>query len=329
MKSQKEILKRNAKALLGKRNVVAVGLGYKVTDGKRTETFGIVCSVEKKIPLSQLKKRDVIPSEVEGVATDVIRTGSFKALKARTDRWRPAPGGVSVGHEKVSAGTLGCLVKKNDEVHILSNNHVLAARNEASLGSAILQPGKIDGGQYPIDRIATLSDFVRIRWVGGEGCKVGQALAWCANSMARLLGRKTMLKATTAEAPENLVDAAAAKPIKDSHVVDELLDLGKIGDAISPELGMGVRKSGRTTAVTEGRIVQTDVSVQVGYGNDREALFVDQLMVEPGGFSMPGDSGSVVVDFDNNLIGLLFAGSDASTIVNRIEHVFSLLKVNL
>ena len=259
-----------------------------------------------------------------------MQTGPFKALKARTDRWRPAPPGVSVGHEKISAGTLGCLVKKDNQIYILSNNHVLAAQNEGALGSAILQPGKADGGQNPIDRIATLSDFVRIQWVGGEGCKIGQALAGCMNSIARLFGRKTMLEAVKAEAPENLVDAAIAEPIKESLVSDELLELGKIGGSnLSPEIGLAIRKSGRTTAVTEGEITQTDVVVQVGYGGGRKALFSDQLMAEPGDFSMPGDSGSVVVDPENNIVGLLFAGSGTSSIVNRIGHVFDLLKIRL
>lgn len=330
MKNQKEVLRKHTKALLEKKNVVAVGLGLKTTKGIKTTKMAIVCSVEKKVPLSELRKRDIVPSEVNGIATDVVQTGAFKALKARTDRWRPAPGGVSVGHENISAGTLGCLVKWDDQICILSNNHVLANSNEASIGSAILQPGKADGGQYPVDRIATLADFVIIQWAGGEGCKIGRGLARCMNSLARFFGRKTMLEAITTEAPENLVDAAIAKPTKESYVSDELLELGKIQDVnLLPEIGLAVRKSGRTTAVTEGEITQTDVVVQVGYSDGKKALFVDQLMVEPGGFSAPGDSGSVVIDSDNNIVALLFAGSDASTIVNRIENVFDLLKISL
>jgi hypothetical protein len=45
--------------------------------------------------------------------------------------------------------------------------------------------------------------------------------------------------------------------------------------------------------------------------------------------SQGGDSGSAVVDAGTNLIGLLFAGSDTTTIINRIEHVFSALQVHL
>ena len=40
-----------------------------------------------------------------------------------------------------------------------------------------------------------------------------------------------------------------------------------------------------------------------------------------------GDSGSAVLDEQNRLTGLLFAGSDSTTIINRIEHVFGALGV--
>ncbi len=57
------------------------------------------------------------------------------------------------------------------------------------------------------------------------------------------------------------------------------------------------------------------------------ALFTDQLMA--GAMSQGGDSGSAVLDNNNNLVGLLFAGSDTSTIINRIENVFSSLGLGL
>ena len=52
-------------------------------------------------------------------------------------------------------------------------------------------------------------------------------------------------------------------------------------------------------------------------------------MIEPGGFSAGGDSGSVVLDEDNKLVALLFAGSDESTIVSPIEFVFTELDVDI
>jgi hypothetical protein len=70
-----------------------------------------------------------------------------------------------------------------------------------------------------------------------------------------------------------------------------------------------------------------DVTVNVQYGAGRIARFTDQLMAGP--MSQGGDSGSAVLDEQNRLVGLLFAGSENSTIINRIEHVFSALRLTL
>ncbi|NIU63493.1 MAG: hypothetical protein GWN66_23410, partial [Pseudomonas stutzeri] len=85
--------------------------------------------------------------------TDVQETGVIRALQDHTAKWRPAPGGVSIGHVDITAGTLGCLVVRGDHIYILSNNHVLANSNEAEPGDAILQPGPHDGGTMD-DQIA-------------------------------------------------------------------------------------------------------------------------------------------------------------------------------
>lgn len=316
------------KELLKKKNVVAVGWGYKEVTGEKTDLKAIICSVIKKEPLADLKKKDVIPIEIRGILTDVKETGTIKALKARTDRWRPALGGVSIGHEWITAGTLGCLVSRKGEVFILSNNHVLADSNNAPLGSPILQPGKYDGGGL-IDRIATLESFVPLVFVGSdEGCKIGQTLAKMANFFARKAHRHTRLNAISTREVTNRVDAAIARPVDLNMVKNEILELGKISGWENADLGMKVKKSGRTTGVTSGEITQVDVMTNVQYG-EKIALFVDQLMIEPGGFSGGGDSGSAVLSEDNNLVALLFAGSDECTVINPIEFVFIDLEVGI
>lgn len=326
---KKAILKKHAIKLLAKKNVVAVGIGEKKIRGKGTGTIGIVVSVEKKDPREFLKKRDLVPEKIEGVITDVVETGKIKALKARTDRWRPAPGGVSCGHETITAGTLGCVVRKDGFKHILSNNHVLAASNAGAIGSAILQPGKYDGGQM-IDRIALLTQFVEILFIGGDGCKIGQAVAGAGNFFAKIFGRKTRLETINTEQLENLVDAAIAKPITQDMIEIEILEIGDpTGVNVHPAIGMAVQKSGRTTGLTKGLIAQTDVITQVQYDEGKIALFVDQLMIEQSGFSAGGDSGSAVLDMEKKVVGLLFAGSDTTTIVNKIEHVLNLLNITI
>jgi len=283
--------------------------------------------VMKKESVDQLKKKDLIPKSIGDEITDVIETGLIRALKARTDRWRPAPGGVSIGHEWITAGTLGCLVKKGGQIFILSNNHVLADSNNAPIGSAILQPGKHDGGTFT-DRIAVLSEFVPIEFVGlPSECPIGKMIAGLFNLPARATKRQTRLQAVKVKQLENLVDAAIARPVDDSFVKGEILEIGVPIGLKEAELGMAIQKSGRTTGLTKGEILQVDAMVTVQYGEGKTALFVDQIMA--GEMCSGGDSGSAVLDMDRNLVGLLFAGSDTSTIINSIQHVFELLELKI
>jgi hypothetical protein len=113
------ILGSHRKQLLKRANVVATGIGYKQTGGAKTETLSIVCSVKEKVPASQLTHQDVVPAVVDGTPTDVVKTGVIRALQEPTGRFRPAPGGVSVGHVAITAGTLGCWVTKDGQSYLI------------------------------------------------------------------------------------------------------------------------------------------------------------------------------------------------------------------
>ena len=106
-----------------------------------------------------------------------------EAVEYKGFRIRPAPGGVSVAHYKVTAGTLGCLAvgrssPRNSRLLMLSNNHVIANSNNAAYGDCICQPGPYDGGTCPADQIATLERFVPIQY-GGATNYVDCATGWC------------------------------------------------------------------------------------------------------------------------------------------------------
>jgi hypothetical protein len=326
----RRILKDNNIQLIARANVVAAGIGYKITQGQKTSDLSIVCSVEQKLPSSRLTTKDMVPLSINGISTDVVETGVIYARQPRTDRFRPAPGGVSIGHRNITAGTLGCVVKKDGQIYILSNNHVLANSNDAQPGDPILQPGPHDGGTFPDDHIAELFEFVPIEFSIPEppsDCPIAGSATSLINSIAQALGSDARLKVVSTRAADNLVDAAIARPLNVNDVSAEILEIGTINGVVSGELGMAIKKSGRTTGFTTGEILQFDVTVNVQYGGGRIARFTDQLLA--GAMSQGGDSGSAILDNNNNLVGLLFAGSDSSTIINRIENVFSVLGINL
>lgn len=314
--------------LFSKPNVVAAGIGYKRVQGKKTGTPCIVCSVEKKVPSSELTRRQFIPAGFSGIPTDVYPVGLIHALGLPTGRFRPAPGGVSIGHVHITAGTLGCLVRKGGRAYILSNNHVLANSNSANMGDMILQPGPADGGDISKDQIARLDAFIPIRFENEtRNCLLTRSVTGAFNFIARLAGSGTRLFAKESAQTPNLADCAIAEPLSEGDVTDDILQTGMITGIAAGELDMKIRKSGRTTGLTEGTIEQVDATVRVNFGAGKTALFSDQLIA--GDMSRGGDSGSVVLSAGNEILGLLFAGSTNTTIINRIENVFTLLDISL
>jgi len=317
--------------ILAMPNVVGVGVGYKVSGRTKTSEISVIALVRQKVPRAGLEPEAVVPSQVDGVSTDVVEVGDLRAQQAPTSRWRPAPGGVSIGHVRVTAGTLGCVVRARSGVRlILSNNHVLANSNDANPGDAILQPGAVDGGREPDDAIALLERFCPIEFSEAPGsCSWARAVVAVGNALARLLGSRHRLETYwTNPQAVNLVDAAVARPLDDRSVSDDILGIGAVTGTAPAELAMRVRKSGRTTGLTAGEITVLHTTVSVGYGPGHTAQFEDQIVSGP--MSSPGDSGSLLVSADGPLaVGLLFAGSDQATIYNPIRAVLDCLEVTI
>jgi hypothetical protein len=318
--------------LLKQPNVVGVGTGYKISNGRTTGELCLVTLVRKKVPEAGLPKGAMVPRQLDGVRTDVVEVGDLRAQQLRTDRWRPAPGGVSIGHYKITAGTLGTIVRDraSGDRLILSNNHVLANSNDSAPGDEILQPGAADGGRSGADTIAHLERFCPITFSLEPGsCDIAGAYAAIGNAIAGLLGSSHRVQSIQARPQAaNLVDAAVARPVNGGDVLDEILEIGVVSGTVAAALGMNIRKSGRTTAFTTGQISVLDATVNVSYGPGQVAQFEGQIVAGP--MSQGGDSGSLVVAGDTlQAVGLLFAGSEQSTIINPIQAVLDCLSVDI
>lgn len=318
---------------LDKENVVGVGIGRKVENGVETDTESVVVLVEQKMDESMLSTSDKIPRTTSRIPTDVVDVGMIWANHGFSDdvddeavgraasevelqlddvdaqtlrnRVRPVRPGFSVGHPRVTAGTIGAgcydltpFPGKPPRYYILSNNHVIANSNNANLGDPIIQPGRVDGGRVPQDVIGRLSRFVPISFP-----QPGQA------------PRCNYVDAAIAQVPFHLLD-------RDIYWNGYPSSLFK---AAAP--GMIVKKTGRTTDFTTGRVTAINATVNVNYGGGRIAKFCRQIVTTD--MSAGGDSGSLVLDTDNEPVGLLFAGSSTATILNPIAWVQGLLRVRL
>ncbi len=259
------------------------------------------------IMTTTMKSAAMLPGSLEAVPVRTLVTGEIRALKGKPGggggfdpklKHRPAPNGVSLGHPDITAGTLGCLVQKGGTTYILSNNHVMANENLASINDPIYQPGPFDGGG-PADQIAQLNDFVNIVFSTGAN---------------------------------NLVDAAIAT-VSTGDVTGGAVTYGNPRSAtIAAAVNMRVMKYGRTTEQTKGRVQGINATVNVGYDSGT-ARFVNQIIIGGGGFSSGGDSGSlIVVEKGGNArrpVGLLFAGGGGTTIANPIDDVLSAFGVTV
>lgn len=251
-----------------------------------------------------------IPVELDGIPVSREVTGLFVAFSDPTTRERPAPIGYSVGHPAITAGTIGLrVVNGAGDVFFVSNNHVLANINNASVGDPALQPGPYDGGTVANDQIGTLAAFQPIDFsIGGQNT-IDAAIA-----------------ATTRANVDN------ASPADDGYGTPSATIFGDgNGDGIidnkSSLLGLPVLKYGRTTKLTQGEVTGINAKVSICYEVwiifcVLSADFQDQLIVEPGVFSAGGDSGSLIASIGGlEPVGLLFAGSETQTIANRIDLV--------
>src|SRR2546428_594819 len=122
----------------------------------------------------------------------------------------------------------------------------------------------------------------------------------------------------------NLVDAAVAEPIDAGSVSRDILGIGRVTRTRDAELGIRVRKSGRTSGITEGRVTALDATVEVDYGG-QTAVFREQVVSDL--LSKGGDSGSLVVDESGHAVGLLFAGGATTTLINPIAAIAHFLDV--
>lgn len=316
MKISYEIRRAKAdaeKGLLSYEGVTGVGVGEKIADGEHTGIPSIRVYVREKKVKSDLKKDQIIPEKINGFPTDVIEREfelhslsvpvESMQLQVDTGRYDPLTGGISLGpcrviDNHIYAGTLGLIVEDNDtdKPMLLSNFHVMCVDDGWDVGNSMAQPSRIDGGACPSDVVGKL---LRAH-LGGQ------------------------------------VDGAIAEIVNRDHNC-RIIEVGRVNGKAVPVHAEPVRKRGRTTRLTHGFVDDVSLSVRINYGDglgtkilsNQIGISVDSSQSTK--FGDHGDSGSIVVNQNNEAIGLYFAGSSdgSSGVANPIGAVFSALNVHL
>ncbi|MFM9958343.1 MAG: hypothetical protein ACKVZJ_09705 [Phycisphaerales bacterium] len=219
--------------------------------------------------------------------------------------------GGSVGHPKITAGTLGAFVEDADAYYMLSNNHVLANCNDCRKNDPIWQPGRVD---VPRGRKPTV---------------IGSLDRWIDLDTMRTDGVDAALATMTDEAEwfepwlYKGVGEMDPRPVTDRYGVQTVV------------------KKGRTTKITRGVVSAFELDgVQIDYGTTRSPMVVtfDNQMEfvhedEQINFSDGGDSGSLILE-DGSLrpVALLYGGGPDEngidrTVAHHIPDVLSALGV--
>lgn len=317
------------KYLMSLENVVGVGLGHKFINRINTLEPCIHVLVKNKISKEHLTQNNIIPNKYMGIKTDVLNVGVFKTTSEDIvfpKKLRPLQIGCVIGlQSKKFSGTLGCIVTKNilvdnfededsdnenfndfdnkkklfiKEYYFLSNNHVIANVNEASIGSLIIQPSKSYDGIFPKDLVGVLDTFIPIKFIEN--------------------GNK----------PINYVDCAIARITNKSYISNEILSIGKIKGVSKAELDMKVNKIGFASGITEGIVTTLNTTSTVEFSNKKSAFFKDQILANS--ITMDGDSGGALLTKDNEIVGLLMAGTSKNySKCNDINKIFKELNVEL
>ncbi|MGL5245394.1 MAG: serine protease, partial [Sarcina sp.] len=281
-----------------KANVVGMAFGYKTISNSNTSEPCFKILVKEKVNPSKLNPSDLIPETYEGFKTDIIETGEL-SYASLSEKCLPLQYGYSIGPSTTKkVGTAGCLVKDScNNYYILGCNHVFSNFQTLPIGTPILQPGVNDGGKYPNDLIAILHKNIPI---------------------IHSIGAPIVI---------NYVDCAIAKLINPRLTTKNIALVGNIKGVRDASINLNVKKVGRTTELTTGIIMALDAVISMEDSNGNSQIFADQIITTH--MNSEGDSGSILLDDNNNAIGLLFGNGESISIVNPIKLVLKALNVTL
>lgn len=287
------------KNLLNKKNVVAVGEGYKESKGffkkvrntilRLLKIKSILVFVDVKRPDYNISPQDLIPDEIDGQLTDVIEIGEILPMYKR--KHRPIRGGVSACGYKGTACTSGIKVYR-DRPYALMNWHCVYGK-DGDVGDSVVQPSRVDGGKET-DVMGYASDFIPLE--------------------------KGICDSALVELKENMTD-----------LIYGLGDYEK--QTKEPFVGQILQKFGRTSGHTRGKVIAVNVTAQVNYpqkdGSKKTFIFKDQVFTDnKDGFIEGGDSSSIA--FENRTpVGQIFAASPVVGVITPLSTVLKELDVSL
>jgi hypothetical protein len=229
---------------------------------------------------------------------------SDPAPHATSEEIRP---GVSIGHGRFRAGTLGVLVNvlgtARDQINVVTAAHVVALNKSVEKGDRIYSPGKPDINnlmrRYAIGKLVDFVDLLPVSDYD-PSADIYQSIDIALISLEETDPRKIP---KSNEVPDP--SGPANNTIRIKQIVLE--------KDMPNYLNQEVFKFGRTTAFTRGKLVYQNIAQrEIKLPNNKLYLYTELFGVVPTGdkpFSLPGDSGAPVYAADGRLLGFVI-GAD-------------------
>lgn len=241
-----------------------------------------------------------------------------------------SPPGTPAANAVCCIGTLGSLWTRADLAQpvILSNNHVLARASLGQPGESITQPGPSACFGPTSKPIATLTQQAALAPTGTAQGRTGASPSNTDSAIAQIVPGTVDLQGRILDLGAGGAGASSIAAAAPSN-----------GTIIPATIGTAVAKSGRTTGLTCSTVESINMTIPIAYPtictNDPNApiaftaTYTNQVMINGGTFSGPGDSGSLVVrQLDARPVALLYGGSQGAggdTVANPIQDVIAAL----
>ncbi len=318
-------------ALKTYRGVVGVGIGLKERCGEITDEMALRVYVGKKLPASQLRSKDRIPSFYRGVPTDVLNCGVGIATTSSCEdhgTYSPLIGGITVmngrrGTHGFEVGTLGFFATINgvagpDNIALVTNRHVLEAGGGKE-GDDVYQPNiKKDLPHHVIAATLKLPEKGDYRFIY-PGQAPDDFFIDCASAQ---------LNICISSLCHTNCGVTFANRVRELSINGS----NAIADIARAKVGEIVFKVGFETGLTKGRIKKIDLSLSGGGLSAKNIIEIEPVEPNCDGamrFSHLGDSGAPIINLESKLVGLLFsaAPNPDNALACHIHPVLDALKV--
>lgn len=289
------------KQSLGSNTKYRFGIGVKTKSGEFQDLLSLIVYVPEKKPPEQIAPSEMVPSVFEGFPTDVVEARNI--LITDTDA---LCGGMEIGHTPIndptgiahiSSGTLGCVVRRRSDNrrHFLTCEHVVSHRSCDVLNAQ----GQCAG--------PNLHDYQYMSMHQPANDSPLSIMGICVEASIEL-------------------DAAIISPSSSRSISNTIKEIGPVkGKNKIDQLWVPVWKYGKTTGKTNGHVISI-----VPY--EPQPYYLIAGLPSPTRFADHGDSGSAIVNSQQEVVALLFAITDESGTIGlatMIEPICDKLKIDI